>query len=1151
MPLRQGRTSLGGPRVQRAFPILCLALALCVAAEGAWARRVLRLLEQGPPLVEAPGGGMLLQGHARLHASARDAFESRVARPAAGDLVEVPLFSGELRRFTVERVRALPKGGLALSARNPREGSSLFLAYRKGALHGSIQMKGDRTLELDGDAQGQVRVRERRPLQGDSDAPLAPPAGAVPASAAGTADGGTYLPPPSTDFNSACGATSTPAVVDLLVLYDAQCMAAQGGPAAMQLRIETDVEGLNDALTAGRTNALFRLVEADEVVWPGDNGDAGSALAAAPALSDTAGVGVPAVRSAVGGDEVLFYYNGGSVGTVGEAWIMQTPGAAFAPYAYAAVSIGGPMTTACHELGHNLGCMHEAGNGAFPYSHAYASVGGNRTIMCATVGNLDLFSSPQMVYNGETYGSAGSQDNARTILQDAPIAAAYYTPVVPETFPLVDLTSPGDGATPAEGGAVTLTADASSANGIGQVDFFYDGIQFASALAPPYQAVSPLLGGGTHYFWARAVDTTGLSSYTCPATVTAQTTLSPWQEADWITPLALGPDFLDWAAGVALGTGYPACAVQSGGSLTLYSDGTSGGPADTSLFVCQQFCGNGLISAQVPAAPGAADTVATAYIELRGGLGPSDPAYKIGLNAARGYTVFTRTAAGAVSVTAEMAPRAAGWLSIVRTGGVAQGFTSPDGATWTAFGSPFTLATPSDAWAGLEWGGDQDLNLAACTFANVTLTSLCAARTGTPTSTATRTASPTVTSTRTATSTATVTPTRTVTQSATPTPTVTPTRTVTGTATGSPTVSPTFTATSTRSPTSTASPTASPTATRSATPTPSPTASPTGTRSGTPTASPSQSPTPTHSGTATASPTAGPTPTISATLTRSPTGSPTGSVTASPTPSPTASPTGTSTGSPTASPTASPTGSATASPGPSPTASSTASSTAAPSCSPTGSVSATLSACPTSTATPACSSSPTSSSTGTVSGTPTDSPGGTQTVTATDTATDRDTATGTATAIGTNTASATASPNASATGSWTPVSGASSTGTPTPTASPSPTAAQAGLVPVPSATPEPGPVAIGTACPVPNPNPAALKALLEGPVDSIELRVYTPAMVCAGTVAGGAESQGWATVPLPADFVAAAPNGVYFFRMTARRGGSESKSVQGTFMVLR
>jgi len=318
------------------------------------------------------------------------------------------------------------------------------------------------------------------------------------------------------------------------------------------------------------------------------------------------------------------------------------------------------------------------------------------------------------------------------------------------------------------------------------------------------------------------------------------------------------------------------------------------------------------------------------------------------------------------------------------------------------------------------------------------------------------------------------------------------------------------------------SPTPSPSATASMTPSPSPSPSPTGSRSASP--SPSASPTSTPQATATPSASASPTGSPSFSPTDSPssteTDSPTPSVTLTVTPvpegstltdTPTISPTFSESPSLSASPTATFSPIATFSPSPSPSSSVSPNSTATPSATPTSSASPTTAA-DTATGTP----SSTLSSTPTRTGTPTATPSATPTDTST------------AQASGTPTATPTTQASAVLTATATVPTGGTATQTGSPQAS----------------TSANGPLVVQKVLPLPNPGATKIAVLLAGPADSVEIRVWTVALVLATDIESGDQtlSQGWNEISLPEDFLQKSAAGLYYVTVSARRGAAETTS---------
>jgi hypothetical protein len=92
-----------------------------------------------------------------------------------------------------------------------------------------------------------------------------------------------------------------------------------------------------------------------------------------------------------------------------------------------------------------------------------------------------------------------------------------------------------------------------------------------------------------------------------------------------------------------------------------------------------------------------------------------------------------------------------------------------------------------------------------------------------------------------------------------------------------------------------------------------------------------------------------------------------------------------------------------------------------------------------------------------------------------------------------------------------------------------------------------------TALPVPNPNPGSLRILLAGDADSVVAKIYTPAMVLVLVTEAtlGTSSAGWVSLPLPQNFRAHTANGLYYYRIVAVRGGSDSAPAVGKSPLTR
>ena len=108
--------------------------------------------------------------------------------------------------------------------------------------------------------------------------------------------------------------------------------------------------------------------------------------------------------------------------------------------------IGAPNYTLAHEIGHNLGCLHNREDATWTSEYDYGDfsfgkrwmVGneGYRTVMSYDSANLAYnnriphFSNPNVSYEGVTTGNAGTEDNAKVLTLSAPYTANFRSSVV-------------------------------------------------------------------------------------------------------------------------------------------------------------------------------------------------------------------------------------------------------------------------------------------------------------------------------------------------------------------------------------------------------------------------------------------------------------------------------------------------------------------------------------------------------------------------------------------------------------------------------------------------------------------------------------------------------------------------------------------------
>lgn len=196
--------------------------------------------------------------------------------------------------------------------------------------------------------------------------------------------------------------------VDVLVLYT-------DGMDARKNRIRNIVELANQAYIDSNIKLKIRMVHSVAIDYSDftTNNDA---------LSDlTYGLGafaqVEALRQQYGADLVSLVrpFNYASQKNCGIAWVNGYNSTPFSrDYAYSVVSDGSsggffcPDYSFAHELGHNMGSVHDRGNtnvvGAYPYSYGYGESGRFGTVMSYFMPESGVFSNPSLNCSGQACG---------------------------------------------------------------------------------------------------------------------------------------------------------------------------------------------------------------------------------------------------------------------------------------------------------------------------------------------------------------------------------------------------------------------------------------------------------------------------------------------------------------------------------------------------------------------------------------------------------------------------------------------------------------------------------------------------------------------------------------------------------------------------
>lgn len=243
------------------------------------------------------------------------------------------------------------------------------------------------------------------------------------------------------------------ATVDVLLAYTPGMVTRLGSVSAVVTRLNHLVALSNEAYANSQVGSRVRLVGSVEIDYP-DNGDDGQVL---DDLTNSSANGPLASlrrqRETLGADLVsvvrpfslkgqngvcgLGYVNGGNLSSI-------TP--ASAPYGYSTVSDGSDPDsnyycfdiTLAHEMGHNMGLVHEQADasspGAYPYAYGWRQTlpsGSFATIMAYPTGSQEMlryFADPAInLCNGNACGDVTVANQTLALNQTMPVVAAFKT----------------------------------------------------------------------------------------------------------------------------------------------------------------------------------------------------------------------------------------------------------------------------------------------------------------------------------------------------------------------------------------------------------------------------------------------------------------------------------------------------------------------------------------------------------------------------------------------------------------------------------------------------------------------------------------------------------------------------------------------------
>lgn len=311
------------------------------------------------------------------------------------------------------------------------EDSSVVLAWQEGALLLTLSLPGE--------------MYEVRPAQDDlylayqldpasfppeADEPFAPqgiePEGSQVAGSPGGDDDGTRI--------------------DVLVVYNQAALTAAGSQAAMDNLINTAIADSNLAYANSQITQRLTLVHRALVDYSEDGFNWSTTLNRLTSTSDGYIDNVHTLRDTYAADLTMMVISYHYSSICGIAWVMDYEELYFNYYGFSVVSrTCMTQMTPAHEMGHNMGSVHDRANssfpGAYPYSYGYQSPAGKfYTVMayasgCSGCSRIKYFSNPDVYYNGYATGipegQTDSADNRKTLNTTADTVAKFRDGAAP------------------------------------------------------------------------------------------------------------------------------------------------------------------------------------------------------------------------------------------------------------------------------------------------------------------------------------------------------------------------------------------------------------------------------------------------------------------------------------------------------------------------------------------------------------------------------------------------------------------------------------------------------------------------------------------------------------------------------------------------
>jgi hypothetical protein len=270
---------------------------------------------------------------------------------------------------------------------------------------------------------------------------------------------------------------------DVMVFFTPAALADAGSEGGMDVIVENLEVTTNEAFQNSNIDASIRIVHAAVTNYNEIGVSINTTLERLRETDDGFMDDVHPLRDDYGADMVALITTEDASGC-GLASVLNHPMLQFAPFAFSVSRIDCAIgnLTFSHEIGHNMGCAHDAPNagvtGAYPYSFGFQGAG-FRTMMATAGGpRIPHYSNPNVLFQGSPTGSpidgANPAHNAMSINQLRKTIASWR----PETACL-DFNLDGESSIDGADLAVLLA----SWGGPGAADFNGDGVINGADLA--------------------------------------------------------------------------------------------------------------------------------------------------------------------------------------------------------------------------------------------------------------------------------------------------------------------------------------------------------------------------------------------------------------------------------------------------------------------------------------------------------------------------------------------------------------------------------------------------------------------------------------------------------------------------------------------